>query len=319
MLRSRRRPTRPTTGTCRSPRSRTTWRRPRRRGTERQAPLRAGQPGPDPAKPGGGRARRTTADAEVGRRPAAGRVRRARRRGETGTTLAFFLSTTDTCGEHGLFGKHKPYNEAVRIPFMTRWPGHPAQVATGEQDQRAVANIDIAPTVMSALGISPPAQSPPMDGRSVFDPAPGQAAARSVGEEPDAGVRRTAAAVRGAGVLPAVDGASHSAGPGSSRADAPDLGRPRWLEARTATTTTGTTCSTRRPTRRLENRTIFREFYREQRSVAARQPFGPDGSPGGGNDLGTPPLRTRSWAVSSRGTGSAGVIGPAGSWPPPCP
>jgi hypothetical protein len=34
-----------------------------------------------------------------------------------------------------------------------------------------VANIDIAPTVMSALGISPPAQSPPMDGRSVFDPA----------------------------------------------------------------------------------------------------------------------------------------------------
>jgi arylsulfatase A-like enzyme len=45
--------------------------------------------------------------------------------------------------------------------MLMRWPGHVAPAV----DRRLVANIDVAPTVLDAVGIEPPQ---PMDGRSLL-------------------------------------------------------------------------------------------------------------------------------------------------------
>lgn len=84
--------------------------------------------------------------------------------GETRQTLAFFLSDNGTLwGAHGITGKQTPYLPSVRVPMYVRWPEH---VAAGAVDQRLVANIDIAPTVLEAAGIVPAVA---MDGRSLLD------------------------------------------------------------------------------------------------------------------------------------------------------
>ncbi|HYP23506.1 MAG TPA: sulfatase, partial [Actinomycetota bacterium] len=74
--------------------------------------------------------------------------RRLRRTGEARDTLAIYLSDNGFLwGEHGLGQKIRPYEASAEVPFFVRWPGH---VPAGEVDERLVANIDIAPTVMEA-------------------------------------------------------------------------------------------------------------------------------------------------------------------------
>ena len=87
--------------------------------------------------------------------------------GETSDTLAIFMSDNGyEWGEHGLDTKGFAYDESVRVPMYVRWPGH---VVPGAVDSRLVANIDVAPTIVDAVGGLP--VSAPMDGRSVIDPA----------------------------------------------------------------------------------------------------------------------------------------------------
>ena len=82
---------------------------------------------------------------------------------ETRDTLAFFLSDNGYLwGEHRLSAKRYPYLPSARIPLMARWPAH---LDRGVQDDRLVANIDILPTVLDAVGIAPSSTEPP-DGRS---------------------------------------------------------------------------------------------------------------------------------------------------------
>lgn len=79
-------------------------------------------------------------------------------------TLAIFTSDNGYMwGEHGVYHKLWPYLESVRVPLFASWPGH---VAEGALDDRLVANIDIAPTIMEAAGVTP---RYPVDGRSLFD------------------------------------------------------------------------------------------------------------------------------------------------------
>jgi arylsulfatase A-like enzyme len=81
-------------------------------------------------------------------------------------TLAFFMSDNGlNFGEHGLTSKKTPYREAIRVPFYLRWPGWTGHTGT-RVDNRLVANIDMAPTALTAAGITPPG---PMDGRSLLD------------------------------------------------------------------------------------------------------------------------------------------------------
>jgi arylsulfatase A-like enzyme len=85
---------------------------------------------------------------------------------EERNTLAFFVSDNGyLLGDHGLNQKRYPYTPSVSIPFFVRWPGHFGRAVT---DRRLVANIDIAPTVLQAAGVTPP-DDPPMDGRSLLE------------------------------------------------------------------------------------------------------------------------------------------------------
>jgi arylsulfatase A-like enzyme len=49
--------------------------------------------------------------------------------------------------------------------MFVRWPGHVAQNAV---DGRLAANVDLAPTVLKAIGVPAPA---PLDGEDLFDPS----------------------------------------------------------------------------------------------------------------------------------------------------
>ncbi len=89
--------------------------------------------------------------------------------GEDETTLAFFVGDNGQLwGEHGLTAKRYPYMESIRIPFFVRWPG---RVEAGATDDRLVANIDIAPTVLEVAGALGTKVS---DGRSLFEEQPRQ-------------------------------------------------------------------------------------------------------------------------------------------------
>jgi arylsulfatase A-like enzyme len=82
-------------------------------------------------------------------------------------TLAIFISDNGYLwGEHGLASKRFPYTEAIRVPLAIRWPGH---LRAGGIDERMVANIDVAPTLLDVTGIDVDPDEP-MDGRSMLSP-----------------------------------------------------------------------------------------------------------------------------------------------------
>ena len=87
--------------------------------------------------------------------------------GEADDTLAFFLSDNGIMwAEHGMKSKTTPYTSAIKVPFLVRWPGRFGQRVV---DARIAANIDVAPTVLEAAGITPDPDYP-LDGRSLLDP-----------------------------------------------------------------------------------------------------------------------------------------------------
>ena len=80
-------------------------------------------------------------------------------------TLALFISDNGFMwAEHGLRAKAHPYTESIRVPLLARWPG---RIPTAGRDGSFVANVDLAPTIVDAAGITPdPAY--PMDGASLL-------------------------------------------------------------------------------------------------------------------------------------------------------
>jgi arylsulfatase A-like enzyme len=80
-------------------------------------------------------------------------------------TIAIFVSDNGLMwGEHGWVDKAVPHTFSVRVPLMMRWPGH---VTPGSIDGRLAANVDIAPTILSAAGVMP--EGATFDGRSLLD------------------------------------------------------------------------------------------------------------------------------------------------------
>ena len=80
--------------------------------------------------------------------------------GKLDSTVVMYISDNGQFwGEHGILpGKDAPYEEATRVPFAIRYPS----LANGPQVfDHLVANIDIAPTVLSLAGLPVPDQ---MDG-----------------------------------------------------------------------------------------------------------------------------------------------------------
>ena len=81
--------------------------------------------------------------------------------GELDDTILVFASDNGYfLGEHGWASKFRPHEESIRVPFLLRWPdggvGSEGSIRTDH-----AATVDIAPTVLSALGITPDV---PMDG-----------------------------------------------------------------------------------------------------------------------------------------------------------
>jgi N-acetylglucosamine-6-sulfatase len=71
-------------------------------------------------------------------------------------------------GEHGLIDKRVAYETSIRVPLLMRCP---ELFAGGGEIDEMVANIDIAPTVMEAMGLATP---PHMDGQSFLPLARGE-------------------------------------------------------------------------------------------------------------------------------------------------
>ena len=80
-------------------------------------------------------------------------------------TLAFYTSDGGYLwGEHGLMRKKLAYSDSIGIPLFMRWPG---AVEGGVKDPRIVANVDLAPTILEAAGVTPDLVYP-MDGTSML-------------------------------------------------------------------------------------------------------------------------------------------------------
>jgi N-acetylglucosamine-6-sulfatase len=71
-------------------------------------------------------------------------------------------------GEHGLIDKRVAYETSIRVPMLMQCP---ALFKGGTVVDKVVANIDIAPTVMEAMGLQKP---PHMDGASFISLAQGK-------------------------------------------------------------------------------------------------------------------------------------------------
>jgi arylsulfatase A-like enzyme len=91
---------------------------------------------------------------------------------EINDTLVFYISDNGYLwGDHWLGGKPYPYMQDIRTPMFMRWSaptrlgGTPFTNQTTRNDTRIVANVDLAPTVMNAVGIS---ADKPMDGRDLY-------------------------------------------------------------------------------------------------------------------------------------------------------
>jgi len=71
-------------------------------------------------------------------------------------------------GDHNWFDKRFMYEESLRMPFLVRWPG---QIKPGTVSDGMILNVDFAPTLLEAAGLSVPAD---MQGRSFLPLLRGQ-------------------------------------------------------------------------------------------------------------------------------------------------
>jgi choline-sulfatase len=78
------------------------------------------------------------------------------------TLVVYTTDHGDQLGERGLWWKQTFYDESAKVPLILAWPGH---LPEGERRAQLVNLIDLAPTVLDALGA--PAL-PNAEGRSFF-------------------------------------------------------------------------------------------------------------------------------------------------------
>ncbi len=82
--------------------------------------------------------------------------------GELANTVAVFTSDNGFLwGEHGMHSKFNPYTPSIGVPLLVRWPG---RLTAGRSDDRLVGNVDLAPSLLAAAGITVNLKYP-FDGR----------------------------------------------------------------------------------------------------------------------------------------------------------
>jgi N-acetylglucosamine-6-sulfatase len=83
--------------------------------------------------------------------------------GQMSNTLIIFVSDNGSLiRAHRVSGKELPYEESIRVPILARWDALGATPVTVSQ---FALNIDLAPTIVEAAGVS---QHNPFDGRSLL-------------------------------------------------------------------------------------------------------------------------------------------------------
>ncbi|MGW6710023.1 sulfatase family protein [Streptomyces sp. NPDC054956] len=86
--------------------------------------------------------------------------------GQLDNTLVIYIGDNGFgWADHGWTAKSVPYSPAHEVPFYLSWPA--GGLGAGTVDHRIVANIDIAPTILDAAGITP---DTPQDGTSLLTP-----------------------------------------------------------------------------------------------------------------------------------------------------
>jgi N-acetylglucosamine-6-sulfatase len=86
------------------------------------------------------------------------------------STLVIYMGDNGFAfGEHGLIDKRTAYEESMRVPMIMQCP---ELFSGGRTVEQVVANLDIAPTVLSAAGLQPPSG---MMGASMLPLAEGKA------------------------------------------------------------------------------------------------------------------------------------------------
>ncbi|MBC8449996.1 MAG: sulfatase-like hydrolase/transferase [Chloroflexi bacterium] len=65
------------------------------------------------------------------------------------TLIIFTSDHGEMLGQHGLWHKMVPYDEAIRVPLVMRYP---RRIAAGVRSQAVTSVIDIAPTILSVIG-----------------------------------------------------------------------------------------------------------------------------------------------------------------------
>ncbi|WP_405784314.1 sulfatase [Streptomyces sp. NBC_01378] len=84
--------------------------------------------------------------------------------GQLHNTLVIYISDNGyTWADHGWSKKSVPYSPSHEVPFYLSWPA--GGLGAGTTDNRIVANIDIAPTILDAAGIT---ANTPQDGKSLL-------------------------------------------------------------------------------------------------------------------------------------------------------
>lgn len=86
--------------------------------------------------------------------------------GLASSTLLLYMGDNGfALGEHGFYDKRDAYETSIRVPLLA-WA--PDRIGPGRTIAGMVQNIDIAPTILAAAGITAPTDAPRMDGRSFW-------------------------------------------------------------------------------------------------------------------------------------------------------
>ncbi|MCZ6598470.1 MAG: sulfatase [Planctomycetota bacterium] len=67
------------------------------------------------------------------------------------TIVVFTSDHGGLMGEHGCFNKQQPFEEAVRIPLVLRWP---TRIEAGTRSDVLFSMVDFAPTILGLLGLA---------------------------------------------------------------------------------------------------------------------------------------------------------------------
>jgi N-acetylglucosamine-6-sulfatase len=79
------------------------------------------------------------------------------------STLVLYMGDNGfALGEHGFYDKRDAFEESIRVPMLAYAPG---LIEPGTRITEMIQNIDVAPTILEAVGVKAPA-SAKMDGRS---------------------------------------------------------------------------------------------------------------------------------------------------------